>query len=92
MALTFCRFADTPGGAVVGIEEEVSVSVSWPHLKVMAHILNEALAVLEAELGPIAAPANLDPAAIRAGIEAHVRSLNLAAPSAGPGPAKRKAT
>jgi hypothetical protein len=34
--------------------------------------------VLEAELGPIAMPANLDPAAIRAGIEAHVRSLNLA--------------
>jgi hypothetical protein len=34
--------ADTPGGAVTGIEEEVSVSLSWNHLKVMAHILNEA--------------------------------------------------
>jgi hypothetical protein len=58
----------------------------------MAHILNEAVSVLEAELGPIAAPANLDPAAIRAGIEAHVPSLNLTPPSAAPAGSKRKAT
>jgi hypothetical protein len=79
VALIFGRFADTPGGSTVGIEEEASVSVSWPHLKLVATILSEAVAVLEAELGPIAMPANLDPATIRAGLEVHVRSLNLAA-------------
>jgi hypothetical protein len=52
MALIFSRFADTPGGGTMGVEEQVSVAVSWPHLRVIAHILNEAVAVLEAELGP----------------------------------------
>jgi hypothetical protein len=60
MALIFGRFADRPGGGAVGIEEEASVSVSWPHLKLVPTILSEPSPVLEAELGLIATPANLD--------------------------------
>jgi hypothetical protein len=47
--------------------------------------------VIKGELGPIATRSNLDLAAIRAGLEAHFHSLNLAAPAAAPSPSETEA-
>lgn len=78
-SIVHCLVTDTPGSPTTNlIQEEVCISLSWPHLKMLAAQLSGAVEAIEAATGPIPVPhLARGPQEYKAEIEKILKSFEL---------------
>jgi hypothetical protein len=79
ITIIMSRHGDIPAGTTLApiVEEEVSVLMTWSHMKVLAQFLSRAVEEVEAAAGPIPMQVGVTPHSMSFGIKQQLDNLNL---------------
>jgi hypothetical protein len=80
--LLFGTISDTPGAPTANvIQEEVSIAMTWPQLKMLSLFLNDVVEAIESEAGPIPIAGEVaDKQLIKNSITQTLRALKFPSP------------